>query len=81
MTENGLEKENISTKRIDIQPDHILLFRLMSEKKEKAQPSNLLKFPLTSPQWTYLVLPENHTALSLIQKIAIFAYPHLNSIL
>jgi hypothetical protein len=48
MTENGLDIQTISTKRIDKQADHVLLFGEVTEKIEKANPSHFLKFLLAS---------------------------------
>jgi len=48
MTENGLDIQTISTKRTDFQADRVLLLGQVTEKKEKANPSHLLKFLLAS---------------------------------
>ena len=48
MTENGLDKQTISTKRTDKQADRVLLLGQVTEKKEKANPSHFLKFLLPS---------------------------------
>ena len=39
MTENELNIQTILTKRTDFQADRVLLFGQMTEKKEKADPS------------------------------------------
>jgi len=46
MTKNGLDIQNISTKRTDFQTDRVLLLGQVTEKEEKAHPSHFLKFLL-----------------------------------
>lgn len=48
MTKNGLDIQTISTKRTDFQTDRVLLYRQLTEKKEKAKPSHFLKFLLAN---------------------------------
>jgi hypothetical protein len=48
MTENGLDIQTISTKLTDIKTDRVLLFRQVTEKQVKADPSHFLKFIFTS---------------------------------
>ena len=48
MTKNGLDIQNISTKRTDFQADRVLLLGQVTENKEKANPSHFLKFLLAS---------------------------------
>jgi len=48
MTKNGLDIQNISTKRTDFQTDRVLLLGQVTEKEEKAHPSHFLKFLLAS---------------------------------
>jgi len=48
MTENELNIQTISTKQTDFQTDRVLLFKQVTEKKEKAHPSHFLKFHFTS---------------------------------
>ena len=48
MTKNGLNIQTISTKRTDIKTDRVLLFRQVTEKQVKANPSHFFKFLLTS---------------------------------
>ena len=73
MTKNGLDIQTISTKRIDLQTDRVLLFRQVTEKKEKANPSRFLKFLFADPHCTHLVLPDAQADPSQNQKSAIFA--------
>ena len=58
MTKNGLDIQTISTKRTDFQTDRVLLWRQVTDKKEKAHPSHFLKFLLADPHCTHLVLPD-----------------------
>jgi hypothetical protein len=44
MSKNGFDIQTISIKRTDIQADRVLPFVLVTEKKEKADPSHFLKF-------------------------------------
>jgi hypothetical protein len=46
MTKNGLDIQTISTKRTGFQTDRVLLFRMVTEKQEKANPSHFLKLLL-----------------------------------
>lgn len=46
MTKNVLDIQTISTKRPDFQTDLVLLYKQLTEKKEKANPSHFLKFLL-----------------------------------
>jgi hypothetical protein len=48
MTKNGLDIQAISTKRTDFQTDHVLLFRPLTKKQEKANPSHFLNFFLAN---------------------------------
>lgn len=48
MTKNGLDIQTISTKRTDLQTDRVLILGQVTEKKEKAGPSHLLKFLLAN---------------------------------
>ena len=48
MTKNGLAIQTISTKLTEFQTDRVLLFGQVAVKKEKAHPSNFLKFLLAS---------------------------------
>ena len=48
MTKNGLNILTISTKWTDKQADRVLLFRQVTEKQVKADPSHFLKFLLAS---------------------------------
>jgi len=48
MTKNGLDIQNISTKRTDFQTDRVLLLGQVTEKEEKAHPSHFLKFLLAN---------------------------------
>jgi RPA family protein len=48
MTKNGLDIQTISTKRTDFQTDRVLLLGQVTEKQEKATPSDFLKFLLAS---------------------------------
>ena len=73
MNNNGFDILTISTKRTDFQADHILLLGQVTEKKEKADPSHFLKFLLTNPHCTHLVLPQTQANASQNQKSAIFA--------
>lgn len=43
MTKNGLDIQTISTKRTDIQADRVLLLGQVTEKEEKAHPSQKQK--------------------------------------
>jgi hypothetical protein len=81
MTKNGLDIQTISIKRTDFQTDRVLLFGQVTEKKEKANPSHFLKFLLTSPHCTHLVLPDTQADPSQNQKSAIFSNPLSTSIL
>ena len=78
MTKNGLDIQTISTKRTDFQTDRVLLLRQVIQKKEKANPSHFLKFLLTSPHCTHLVLPDTQADPSQNQKSAIL--PTLSNI-
>ena len=71
MTNNGLDIQTTSTKQTDFQTDRVLLLGQVAEKKEKANPSHVLKFLLTNPHCTHLVLPETQTNPSQNQKSAI----------
>ena len=73
MTKNGLDIQSISTRRTDKQADRVLLLEQVTEKKEKAHPSHFLKFLLTNPHCTHLVLPQTQANASQNQKSAIFA--------
>lgn len=44
MTKNGLDIQTISTKRTAFQTDRVLLLGQVTQKNEKAHPSNFLKF-------------------------------------
>jgi hypothetical protein len=70
MTENGLDIQNISTKRLNLKTDRVLLFGRVTEKKEKA---NL--------HCTHLVLSHSQANPSQNQKSVIFANPLSTSIL
>ena len=48
MTENRLDIQTISTNWTDFQTDRVLLLGQVTEKEEKAHPSNFLKFLLAS---------------------------------
>ena len=48
MTENGLDIQTILTKRTDFQADRILLLGQVTEGKEKADPSQILKLLLAT---------------------------------
>jgi hypothetical protein len=48
MTKNGLDIQNISTKRTDFQTDRVLLLGQVTKKQEKATPSHFLKFLFAS---------------------------------
>ncbi|MRX46563.1 hypothetical protein [Pedobacter puniceum] len=43
MIENELDIQTISTKRTDFQADRVLLFRHVTQKEERADPSHFLK--------------------------------------
>ena len=58
MTKNGLDIQTISTKRTDFQADRVLILGQVTEKKEKAQPSNFLNFFLPAAQTAHLILPD-----------------------
>ena len=73
MTENGIDIQTIFTKQTDFQTDRVLLLGQVAEKKEKANPSHFLKFLLTNPHCTHLVLPQTQANASQNQKSAIFA--------
>jgi len=73
MTNNGLDIQTTSTKQTDFQTDRVLLLGQVTEKKEKANPSHFLKFLLTNPHCTHLVLPQTQANASQNQKSAIFA--------
>jgi hypothetical protein len=73
MTNNGLDIQTTSTKQTDFQTDRVLLLGQVAEKKEKANPSHFLKFLLTNPHCTHLVLPQTQANASQNQKSAIFA--------
>jgi hypothetical protein len=73
MTKNRLDTQTITTKRADKQADRVLLLGQVTEKKEKANPSRFLKFLLTNPHCTHLVLPKTQAVPSQNQKSAIFA--------
>lgn len=73
MTKNVLDIQTISTKRTDFQTDLVLLYRQLTEKKEKANPSHFLKFLFADPHCTHLVLPDTQGDPSQNQKSAIFA--------
>ncbi len=81
MTENGIDIQTISTKRTDFQTDRVLLLGQVTEKNEKAYPSNFLKFLLANPHCTHLDLPHPQANASQNQKSAIFANPLSTSIL
>lgn len=48
MTQNGLNIQTISTKRIDLQTDYVLLLGQATEKQEKTNPSHFLNFLIAS---------------------------------
>ena len=48
MTKNGLDIQTISTKPKGFQTDRVLLYRQLTEKKEKANPSHFLKILIAS---------------------------------
>ena len=48
MTKNGLDIKYILTKRTDFQTDRVLHLGQLTEKEEKAHPSQFLKFLLAS---------------------------------
>ncbi|SEG21576.1 hypothetical protein SAMN05421847_1765 [Halpernia humi] len=73
MTKNGFDIQTISIKRTVIQADRVLPFVLVTEKKEKADPSHFLKFLFADPHCTHLVLPYTQADPSQNQKSAIFA--------
>lgn len=73
MTNIGLDIQTTSTKQTDFQTDRVLLLGQVAEKKEKANPSHFLKFLLTNPHCTHLVLPQTQANASQNQKSAIFA--------
>lgn len=81
MSENGLDIQNISTKRTDKQADRVLLLGQVTERKEKAHPSHFLRFLLANPHCTHLILPHPQAYPSQNQKSAIFANPLSTSIL
>jgi hypothetical protein len=81
MTKNGLDIQTISIKRTDFKTDRVLLFGQVTEKKENANPSHFLKFLLTSPHCTHLVLPDTQADPSQYQKSVIFSNPLSTSIL
>ena len=72
MTKNGLSIQTISTKWADIQTAHILLLRQVTKKKQKSDPLHFIKFHLSNPHHTYLVLPDTKADPSENQKSAIF---------
>jgi len=79
MTKNGLDIQNISTKRTDFQTDRVLLLRKVTEKEQKVHPSHFLKFLFTDPHSTHLVLPETRAKASQNQKSAIYPTLYVNS--
>ncbi len=80
MNNNGFDILTISTKRTDFQADHILLLGLVTEKKEKTDPSHFLKFLFAYPHGTHLVLPDTKANASQNQKSAIFSNPQMKII-
>lgn len=48
MIENGLDVQTISTKRTEKQAKPVLPVGQVTQRKEKANPSHFLKFPLAS---------------------------------
>jgi hypothetical protein len=72
MTKNGLDIQTISTKRTDKQADRVLLFRQLTEKKEKADPSHFLKFLLASPHKRHICKPQKPTRKPKLAKEPFF---------
>lgn len=58
MTENRLDIQTISTNPTDKWADRILLCGMMTEKQEKADPSNFIKFLFADPHCKLWVLPD-----------------------
>ena len=73
MTKNGLDIQNISTKRTDFQTDLVLLLGQVTKKQEKATPSHFLKFLFASRTNGTFVLPDTQANASQNQKSRFFA--------
>jgi hypothetical protein len=74
MTKNGLDIQTISTKRTDFQTDRVLLLGQVTEKQEKATPSDFLKFLLASrTSGTFGFAPKHNADPSAKPKEPLFA--------
>jgi hypothetical protein len=82
MNKNGLDIQTISTKRTEIQNDRVLLFVKVTEKREKADPSHLLKFLFGSRKKSTFAFALTHKAdPSQNQKSRLFAHAREDSVL
>ena len=71
----------ISIKRRGFQTHRVLQLEHVTEKKEKANPSHFLKFPLISPQSTHMVLSKIHAGSLQNPKTTIFDNPFSTKII
>ena len=78
MTKNGLNIQTISIKRTNLQADRVLLLGLLTEKKEKAQPSHFLKFLFASRTNGTLGFARHTSRPSAKPKEPFFSTPQLH---